>query len=72
MAVSARPPMKRGYVEFLTADTPTPVAARYVISFNELRQIALEFLQSGERSDVVVWQKLNPRATKEDAERLAD
>src|ERR1700730_7277429 len=34
LAVSARPPLKRGYVEFLTADTPTPVAARYIINFD--------------------------------------
>jgi Immunity protein Imm1 len=72
MAVSPEPPMKRGYLEFLTADTPTPIAARYVIRFDELRQVALYFLKTGEKSDAVSWQLLNPRATKEDAERPAD
>jgi hypothetical protein len=61
--------MKRGYVEFLTANTPTPVAARYIISFDELKEVVLYFLQTGERSDAVVWQKLNLQALKEDAER---
>lgn len=69
MAVSARPPMKRGYMEFLTANTPTPFAARYIISFDELKEIALYFLQAGERSNVVSWQILNPKAIREDVER---
>lgn len=72
MAVSRHPTMKRGYIEFLTANTPTPVAARYIISFGELKEVALYFLQTGERSDVVVWQELNHRALKEDAERSAE
>ncbi|MGB6536629.1 MAG: Imm1 family immunity protein, partial [Xanthobacteraceae bacterium] len=62
MAGSSRPPMKRGCVEFLTADTPTPIAARYIISFDELKTIAVHFLKTGERSDTVYWQVLNPRA----------
>jgi Immunity protein Imm1 len=69
MAVSPRPPMKKGCVEFLAAGTPTPFAARYIISFEELEEIALHFLVTGERSAAVSWQVLNPRATKEDAER---
>lgn len=72
MAVSRNPSMKRGYVEFLTGNTPTPVAARYIISFDELKEVILYFLQTGERSDAVVWQKLNLRALKEDAERPAE
>jgi Immunity protein Imm1 len=72
LAVSAQPPLKRGYVEFLTANTPTPVAARYIISFDELKQIVLHFLHTGERSNEVVWQKFYPRALKEDAERPAE
>lgn len=69
MAVSAEPLMKRGYFEFLAANTPTPIAARYIISFDELKMIVLHFLQTGERSDAVSWQVLNPRAIKEDVER---
>jgi hypothetical protein len=64
--------MRRSYVEFLTANTPTPVAARYIISFDELKRVVLHFLRTGELSDAVHWQKLNLRALKEDAERPAD
>ncbi len=69
MAVSHRPPMKRGVVEFLCGGTPTPVAARYILTFSELTRVMFEFLRTGERSDAVNWQVLNPKACKEDAER---
>lgn len=69
MAVSPSPPMKRGCMEFLAAGTPTPFAARYIVSFDELKEIAMHFLQTGEKSRRVSWQVLNPRATKEDAQR---
>lgn len=72
MAASFHPPMKHGCVEFLTADTPTPVAARYIISFDELKTIATHFLATGERSNAVSWQILNPKATREDVERPPD
>lgn len=72
LAVSDRPPLNRGYIEFLTANTPTPVAARYVISFDELMQIALHFLRTGERSGDVSWWRFYPHALQEDAERPAD
>lgn len=71
LAVSALPPLQRGYIEFLTADTPTPVAARYIISFDDLLQIAVKYFRTGERSDKVVGEKFNPRALREDAERAA-
>jgi hypothetical protein len=69
MAVSFHPPMKTGYVEFLTANTPTAIASRYIISFDELKVIAFNFLKTGERSGEMLWQELDPRAIKEDAER---
>jgi hypothetical protein len=72
MAVSSHPPMKRGCVEFLTADTPTPVAARYIISFDELKTIAIHFLKTGQQTDAVSWQVLNPTANREDVERPID
>ncbi len=58
MAISARPQLKTGDVEFLTANTPTPIAARYILSFDELKQIALHFLETGERSDTVTWDSI--------------
>jgi hypothetical protein len=59
-----------GYVEFLTANTPTAFAARYVICFAELEEVAVHFLKTGERSKLVSWQILNPRAIVEDAKKL--
>ena len=72
MAVSPHRPVKRGYVEFLAANTPTPIAARYIISFEELKEIALYFLKTGQRSDAVSWQIFSPGAIKEDVERPPD
>jgi hypothetical protein len=72
MAVSSHPTMKHGCVEFLTANTPTPIAARYIINFDEVKTIALYFLESGERSNVVSWQVLNPKAVREDRSPHAD
>ena len=72
MAVSYDPPVKRGCVEFLAANTPTPIAARYIINFDELKAIALHFLNTGERSGSTSWQVLNPRAAREDMERPLD
>src|SRR4029077_13470835 len=72
MAVSHHPPARRGYVEFLTANTPTPFASRYIISFDELKAVALHFLKTGDRSGGVLWQELDPRALQEDIERPPD
>jgi hypothetical protein len=44
MAISANPPMKSGGIEFLTADTPTPIAAREILAFHELKEVAIHFL----------------------------
>lgn len=60
LAMSADPPMKSGGVEFFVGNTPTPVTARHIIRFAELRQIALHFLETGERIDRVAWEELNP------------
>jgi hypothetical protein len=69
MAVSTQPPMKRGYVEFLVENTPTAIAARYIVTFEQMKKIALHFLETGERSDLISWQSLDPSAVREDAER---
>jgi hypothetical protein len=58
MAVSTHPQMKTGDIDFLTANIPTPIEARYILSFDELKQIALHFLETGERSDAVSWEPI--------------
>lgn len=66
MAISPHPRMKRGCVEFFAANTPTPFAARYIITFDELKEVALHFMQTGGRSDAVFWQEFSAAAYKED------
>jgi Immunity protein Imm1 len=58
MAVSPHPRLKVGHVEFYAANTPTPIAARYIISFDELKDIALHFLATGERSPALAWESI--------------
>jgi immunity protein Imm1 of predicted polymorphic toxin system len=68
MAVSHQPPMKRGYIEFLCGGTPTPVGASNILTFDELKSVLLDFLETGERSDKVSWRPVRPGDVKEDAE----
>ncbi len=56
MAVSPRPSMQSGYFEFLAGGTPTPIPARNIITFDEMKQIAQHFLERGERSDAFSWE----------------
>jgi immunity protein Imm1 of predicted polymorphic toxin system len=58
MAVPPCPHMTSGDVEFLTANTPTPVPARNILNFDELKKIALHFLQTGGRSEAVSWEAI--------------
>lgn len=58
VAAPAYPRIRSGNVEFLTADTPTPIPARYILNFDELKQIALHFLETGERSDAFSWNSI--------------
>ena len=56
MAVSPKRPLKKGDVEFLCGGTPTPIPARNIITIDELKQIALHFLETGGRSNAVSWE----------------
>lgn len=56
VAVPARPYPTKADIEFLTGNTATPVPARNILSFDELSQIALHFLATGERSELVSWE----------------
>ncbi len=58
MAMSPRPPMNNGGFEFLTADTLTPIPARHILRFVELKEIALHFLVTGERSTEFGWENV--------------
>jgi hypothetical protein len=69
MAVSHHPVMKRGYIEFQCGGTPTPVGSRNILRFDELKEVVLHFMRTGERSNTVSWREVHPGDVKEDAER---
>lgn len=58
MAITIDPPERDGYAEFLAADTPTPIPLRYCLSFQAVRNIAAEFVRTGERSRSVGWEEV--------------
>jgi hypothetical protein len=58
LAVAPQRHVTGKYVGFLTANSPTEVPSRYILNFNELKQIALHFLETGERSEAFLWEKL--------------
>ena len=61
VAVPPQPHIASGYVEFLTANTPTPIPARNILRFDELKQIALHFLETGKRSGAFLWDSIWPK-----------
>src|ERR1700732_636816 len=69
MAASRNPPLRSGYLEFMAGGTLTPCAARYIITFDELKTVVLDFLGTGKRSNAVLWQELDPKAIRKDVER---
>jgi len=46
------------FKEFLTANTLTPVPKRYCLSFDRMKEIALHFLESGDRAPSVTWEEI--------------
>ena len=68
MAVSPQRNMKNGHVDFLVNNTPTPFAARYILTFEQVKTISLHFLATGDRSGAVTWHEFEPRAVREDTQ----
>ena len=58
VAVPAQPRVKSRYVEFLMNNTLTPIPGRYVLTFEEMKQIALHFLKTGERAQAFAWEPI--------------
>lgn len=54
-AVPPQPRVKSRYVGFLMNNTLTPIPGRFILTFDEMKQIALHFLETGERSEVFSW-----------------
>jgi Immunity protein Imm1 len=45
-------------VDFLMANTDTPVSARYCVQFAKVRDIILHFFETGQRSPAVPWEDI--------------
>ena len=46
------------YVDFLINNTPTPIPGHYVLSFDEVKKIALYFSETGERDNAFRWESI--------------
>lgn len=66
-AMSPQPPLKRGFVEFLLGGTLTPWPARYIVRFDELKEILNHFLKTGKPSNAFSWEDFDPEAVREAA-----
>jgi hypothetical protein len=62
MAVSRNPAAHPPEMDFLVGGTATPIAGRYLVPFDTVTEIVAEFVNSGEKSNVVSWEELDPGA----------
>ena len=46
------------YFEFLAGDTATPISKRYCMPWEQVRQIATYFLETGDRSPDISWEEI--------------
>jgi len=59
MAVqSADSNFTHGEMEFSVGGTPTPIDGRYRLTLDTLKEIVVEFVESGGRSDHVEWEEI--------------
>ena len=49
---------REGYAEFLMGNTATPVPKHYCIAFDMAKQLAVHFLETGDRSPLVSWEEI--------------
>jgi Immunity protein Imm1 len=58
VAIPPQQRVKNRYVEFLMNNTPTAIPGCFILSFDEAKQIALHFLETGERSAAFTWEAI--------------
>lgn len=56
MALPPHPHVTSGSVEFLAGNTLTPIPARNILNFKELKKVAEDFVSTGQRSRCVFWE----------------
>ena len=47
-----------GHIEFLTANTATPVPSRYGLPFDLVKKVIAYFQETGSRSPEVAWEQI--------------
>ncbi len=58
MATDIPPAAHDGYMEFLTANTDTPVPLKFCLPMERIREVIHEFVRTGARSDKVEWEAI--------------
>ncbi len=58
MAIGNEQAGSEEYVEFLTADTPTPIARRFCITSDAIEKIAKHFVMTGQQCPGVTWEEI--------------
>jgi hypothetical protein len=58
MALAAIPNSTEEFVEFLMGDTPSLVAARYILPFEDVKEIAVAFLHTGQCTQAVACEEI--------------
>ena len=58
VAVETNQQVSDEYVDFLMANTDTPVLARYCLKFETAKQIIVHFFETGERSSAIPWEEI--------------
>lgn len=58
MAVGNEPEDNDRFMEFLTANTDTPVPIKFCLPLERIKKIAADFIQRGERSPSVDWEEI--------------
>jgi hypothetical protein len=58
VAVETDQQLPDDYVDFLMANTDTPVLARYCLPFEKVKDIVVYFLDTGNRSPAVPWENI--------------
>jgi hypothetical protein len=56
MAVGARGDGQRRETNFLIGNTPSPIPSRYLLPFAVVKEIAADFVETGERHMGVTWE----------------
>ncbi len=58
VAVARKGASKEEYVNFLCGNTPSPVPSRNVLTFDEVKEIAAHFIETGERNPAFAWEEI--------------